>query len=130
MSKFSKLLGIAAILLMGMPQSGLAAEQAIAWELINPTGVIKREVTDPAPRISTLEGKTVALYWNGKHNGNVVLNHLSELLVKNVPNVKVVKVYEKDPKTTTISGRDSDAVEKTNFIQSLKPDIVIASQAD
>jgi hypothetical protein len=112
-----------------MPQPCLA-EQAITWELVNPTGVVKREVIDPAPRISTLEGKTVALFWNGKNNGDVLLDRLAELLVQKVPGINVVKVYEKNPKTVSISGRDNISEEKSLFIQGLKPDLVIASQAD
>ena len=130
MSKFIKFLGIAAFLLMGMPQSGFTAEQVQVWELVNPSGVVIRDLSDPAPRISTLEGKTVALYWNGKHNGDEVLNSLEALLLQKVPGIKTVKVHEKDPKTATISGRSSISDEKAAFIQSLKPDLVIGTQAD
>ena len=130
MSKLIKLLTIATCLLLGMPQASLAADQAITWNLVNPAGVVKRDVIDPAPRISTLEGKTVALFWNGKHNGNVVLDYLAELLVRKEPGVKVVKIWEKDAKTVSISGRDVVSEGKAVFIQGLKPDLVIGSQAD
>lgn len=119
-----------------------AASQAIAaapappappvqeWDLIIPTGVIEKAVSKPAPRISTLEGKTIALRWNGKHNGNVVLDHLAELIVKKYPTAKIVKTYETDQSFNKISGSEAEADRITKAIAGVKPDILIASQAD
>ena len=131
MSKFIKLLGIAVCLFVGIPQSGLAAEQPQTWDLVNPAGIVIREWVDAAPRISSLEGKTVALFWNGKHNGDVILNHLAELLTQRVPNIKIVKIYEQTAlRTAYITGRDDLSKEKAEFVKSFKPDLVIGSQAD
>ena len=48
---------------------------------------------EPAKRITALEGKTIALRWNGKNNGDLVLDRLAELLAKKYPTAKVVKTY-------------------------------------
>ncbi len=116
-----------------------AASQAIAaapapavqeWDLIIPTGVIEKAAVKPAPRITSLEGKTVALRWNGKHNGNVVLDRLAELLGQKFPTAKVVKTYADDQTLNKISGSEAEADRITKAIAAVKPDIIIASQAD
>jgi hypothetical protein len=116
-----------------------AASQAVAaapapavqeWDLITPNGVIEKAVSKPAPRISTLEGKTIALRWNGKHNGNVVLDRLAELLGQKFPTAKIVKTYANDQSLNKISGSEAEADRITKVIASVKPDIIIASQAD
>ncbi len=100
------------------------------WDLIMPTGVIEKAASKPAPRINTLEGKTIALRWNGKHNGNVVLDHLAELLGKKFPTAKIVKTYADDQSLNKISGSEAEADRITKAIAAVKPDIIIASQAD
>ena len=40
------------------------------WKLVNPEGVVVVEPVEISPRITSLEGKTVLLRWNGKHNGD------------------------------------------------------------
>lgn len=105
-----------------------AAEQE--WEVVNPSGTRQIKPMELAPRITTLEGKTIALRWNGKHNGDNVLNRLAELLKEKVPTAKVIKLYETDPTLGGQSGTMAMAVDKAAKIKALKPDIVIASQAD
>jgi hypothetical protein len=116
-----------------------AASQAMAaapapavqeWDLITPIGVIEKAISKPAPRITTLEGKTIALRWNGKHNGDVVLNHLAQLISQKFPTAKVVKTYEADQSLNKISGSEAEADRITKTIGAVKPDILIASQAD
>ena len=110
---------------------GLAvAEKAQQWELINPTGAIEQATVDPAKRITSLEGKTVLLRWNGKHNGDLVLDHLATLLAKRVPSAKIIKLYKDDPSTNSITGNVAESRRVSDIIKKLKPDLVIASQAD
>ncbi len=40
-----------------------------------------------APRLQSLEGKTVGLLWNGKALGDVALKRTAELIAERVPNV-------------------------------------------
>jgi ABC-type Fe3+-hydroxamate transport system substrate-binding protein len=109
------------------PQKAPAPQQ---WEVLVPAGVIEQANVNPAPRITSLDGKTIVLRWNGKHNGDVVLNRLSVLLAQKYPTAKVVKSYELDPSLNKIAGNPAESERITKVLASLKPDIVIASQAD
>ena len=128
MLKFSHLVVLGVALLLGAPMAQ-AAEKAQEWELVNPAGVIKQSAVEPAARINALEGKTIALRWNGKNNGNVVLDHLAELLAKKYPTAKIVKTYE-DASLNTISGTPAISENIAKAVAAVKPDLVIASQAD
>jgi hypothetical protein len=108
--------------------AGKGAQQE--WEIIIPSGEIEKTSIDPAPRIASLDGKTIALRWNGKNNGDVFLNHLAELLQKKFPTAKIVKTYEMDKSINTITGTMDISAKVTDFVRKQKPDIVIASQAD
>src|SRR5512139_3078124 len=90
--------------LLTIPSLGSAAETIQEWELINPAGTIAITPVKPAPRLSTLKGKTVVLRWNGKHNGNNFLDRIAELLAQKVPGARVIKLYEVDKSTVKISG--------------------------
>ena len=70
-----------------------AAGERQEWERIDPTGESEKVAVEPAKRITALEGKTIALRWNGKKNGDLVLDRLAELLAKKYPTAKVVKTY-------------------------------------
>jgi hypothetical protein len=78
----------------------------------------------------SLEGKTVVLRWNSKLNGNKLLDRLGELLVQKVPKVRIVKMYAVDPSTVVVSKDMGESVGIAAKIAALKPDLVIASQAD
>ena len=96
-----------------------AAEKPQEWELVN-----------PAKRIASLDGKTIALRWNSKHNGDVVLNRLAELLAKKYPSATIVKTYETDKSLNAISGTAAESERIAKAVASVKPDLVIASQCD
>lgn len=100
------------------------------WELVVPEGVRKITPIQLAPRLTSLEGKTVALRWNSKHNGDNFLNRIAELFAEKYPTTKVIKVYEVDKSTVKTSGTNEDAARIAKVIAELKPDLVIASQAD
>jgi hypothetical protein len=69
----------------------MAQGTAQEWTLVNPEGVIKIEPMKVNAHPATLEGKTVLLRWNGKHNGNNFLDRVAELLARDVKNVKIIK---------------------------------------
>jgi hypothetical protein len=125
---------ISLLLMMGgfiaMPLTSWAKEAAQQWELVNPEGVVRIVSMNLPPRLSTLEGKTVLLRWNGKPNGNILLDRIAELLAEKVRGVKVVKAYEIVPETSQISHSPEKGQEYAKKLLSLNPDIVIASQAD
>ena len=113
-----------------VPQFALAMETAQDWELINPEGVVEVKYFDLAPRLTTLEGKTIVLRWNDKHNGNNFLDRIAELLKEKVPTAKVIKLYEVDKTTNEISGSNQESARIAKVIKDLKADIVIAAQSD
>lgn len=109
----------------------LAKERVQWWEVINPEGVIRIEPMKVNPHPTTLEGKTVMLRWNGKHNGNHFLNRVAELLTEKVRGIKVIKSWEVAPETVDpITGNQERSKEVAKTIARFKPDIVIAAQAD
>ena len=79
---------------------------------------------------ASLEGKTVILRWNGKYNGDRFLSRVAELLNKQVKSLKVIKMWEVDSSTASISNSLKESEKTTAKIAEQKPDIVIASQAD
>jgi len=107
-----------------------AAEKPQEWEIVNPTGVIKKADIKPAARITSLEGKTIAFRWNGKHNGDVFLGRLAELMAEKVPSATIVKAWEADPSMNKISGSAAESKRIAKALKDMKADIVIASQCD
>ena len=108
----------------------LAKEAIQSWELTNPEGTVKIEPMKVNPHPSTLEGKTVVLRANGKHNADNFLNRVAELLQKEVKGIKIIKSWEVKPETNTISQNLDLSKKFAEKIASFKPDLVIASQCD
>ena len=113
-----------------LPSIAAAKETMQEWDLINPAGVVQVKPENLAPRIKTLEGKTVVLRWNNKHNGDNFLDRIAELFKEKIPSVKVVKLYEVDKSTIKISGSMEESTRIAKVIKGLKADIVIGAQAD
>jgi hypothetical protein len=107
--------------------STMALAQGVQkWKLVNPEGVVVVKPVEIAPRTASLEGKTILLRWNGKHNGNNFLDRVGELLTQQVRGVKVIKMWEAVP------GSNNYPMKAEHFEAALKfkPDLLIASQAD
>lgn len=113
-----------------LPLLATAKEDVQTWELVNPAGVIKTIPLKMAVRINSLEGKTIALKWNQKPNGQIFLDRVAELLKEKVPGVKIVKMYEVEPTTIPQSANMDVADQKAKLIAKYKPDLVIGSQCD
>lgn len=105
-------------------------KETIRWDMVNPEGVVVAEQASVNPHPETLESKTVLLRWNGKHNGDVFLNRIAELLVESVTGIRIMKSWEILPATATNSGNPATSQESARKLADLKPDIVIASQGD
>ena len=126
----------AVILLLGpvlfaIPGTTLSKEVNQSWELLNPEGVIKIEPMEINPHPPTLEGKTILLRWNGKHNGDKFLDRVAELLAQKVKDIRIIKSWEVAPETVDpISGSQERSVELMKKLAAFKPDLVIGSQAD
>jgi hypothetical protein len=123
---FALALGI----LLIMPAISVAKERTQEWVVINPAGMVEIKQVQLAPRITTLEGKTIVLRWNDKHNGNNFLDRVAELLKEKVPSAKVIKLYEIDKSTIKISGSVAESARIAQVIKGLHADIVIAAQSD
>jgi hypothetical protein len=100
------------------------------WEVINPAGAIEIRTARPARRPGSLEGKTILLRWNFKHNGNHYLDRIAELIAEKVPSAKVIKIYEMDRSTINQSGSIEDSARLAKQIAALKPDLVIGAHGD
>jgi len=110
---------------------GFAKEREQRWEILNPRGVVKIDPMEINPHPSTLEGKTIMLRWNGKHNGDNFLNRVAELLEEKVRGVKIIKSWEVAPETVEpITGSQERSLELMKKLAAFRPDLVIASQAD
>jgi len=125
-----KLLALILVGLLAIPALAFAKEAVQQWDLINPEGVIKIEPMKLNPHPTTLVGKTVVLRANGKHNADNFLNRIAELLPKEVKDVKIIKAWEVAPETNQVSQNPDVSKQFAEKIASLKPDLVIASQAD
>lgn len=134
-----KLLGFAKGLLLAVILAGwigdpidVSAEQKVQdWELVNPESVIKIEPMKLNPHPSHLEGKTIMLRSNGKHNGDKFLIRVGELLKDKVKSVKIIYSWEVAPETVDpITGSYERSKRFAQKLASFKPDLVIASQAD
>jgi len=129
-TKFSVMWLLALGVFILTPLGAYAKEAIQSWELVNPAGVVEVKYFKPAPRLTSLDGKTIVLRWNEKHNGDLFLNRIAELLQKEVPTAKVIKLYEVDKSTIKISGSAKESNRIADVIKGLKADIVIATQAD
>ena len=116
---------------LAIPGTTLSEEGNQRWEVLDPQGVIKIEPMEINPHPSTLEGKTVLLRWNGKHNGDRFLERVAELLKQKVKNINIIYSWEFAPETVDpISGSQERSMELMKKLAALKPDLVIGSQAD
>ncbi len=120
------LIGLTASLVMflvtGVFVSARAASEDKSLPKVGPVKI--------SPHPISLEGKTVLLRWNGKFNGDKFLNRVGERLTQQVKNVKVIKMWEVDSSTAVMSKNAEVSSKVTEKIAKLKPDIVIAAQAD
>jgi hypothetical protein len=94
---------------------------------------------EPIPRIgplklnlhpSDLTGKKVLLRWNGKMNGDRYLESLGNLLSYKYKAIKIIKVWKILPETAVISKKTEISEQIASKIAAMKPDVVIAAQAD
>jgi len=117
---------------MEQPKRSVALSKATGqeWEVLNPSGSIEVKTAALAPRLTTLEGKTILLRWNFKHNGNHYLDRIAERLGEQVPSAKVIKLYEMDRSTISQSGSLEDSAKLAGVVAGFKPDLVISAHAD
>ncbi|MFC1965645.1 hypothetical protein ACFLWI_01670 [Chloroflexota bacterium] len=65
------------------------------YEVVSPLGEeIFKERQDLAPRLDTLEGKTICEVWNGGFQGEVSFPIIRKMLHERYPNVRVIPYSE------------------------------------
>ncbi len=130
---YAKVLSMVTILvgLLGSPVDLLGEERIQEWELINPAGVVEIKPMKLNPHPLSLEGRTIMLRSNGKHNGDKFLIRVGELLKDKVKDVKIIYSWEVAPETADpITGSQERSKKFAQRLAGFKPDLVIASQAD
>lgn len=100
------------------------------WRLFNPEGVIPGKAWRCAPRPETLEGKTVLLRWNGKHNGDHFLNRIAELLTDRIEGLAIVRNWEVALRTRETSSSPQQSQDFAQALAAYRPDIVIGATGD
>jgi hypothetical protein len=54
--------------------------QPVYWEVLNPESEYETSEQTIAPRLPGLQGKKIGLFWNGKPNGDILLNAIEKAL--------------------------------------------------
>lgn len=71
-----------------------AAHGAVTLEVLNPRGeIVPVPITAPMPRLATLAGKTIGVYWNNKAGGEFFWDVVEAELKVKAPATKIVR-YE------------------------------------
>jgi len=91
-------------------------------EVLVPTAEVKREEINMAQRPLDLKGKVIGLIWNGKSNGNYLLEDLGEALEKKYSLSGTLMKSKPNP----TSAAPPELIEEL----SAKCDLVIAAIAD
>lgn len=99
----------------------------LRWELVNPEGAARPTLLSPAPRPTSLAGKTVGLAWNGKPGGDTALDEIAARLAEQVPDVRFVRYWQTVP--ASVSERELSAAVIASMA-AYQPDVVVVSQGD
>jgi hypothetical protein len=65
-------------------------EKSPVYQVVRPTGDVVHPMIDQAPRLDTIEGKTVCMVSNQGFKSHVTMPVIADLLRKNYPNVKLI----------------------------------------
>ena len=120
------LIALCTVFLLAFPARG---EQTVTWESLTVWNDLP-PLYDPAPWPSDLAGKRVILRWNGKHNGDLLLDYLHSLLSRAFPDTEFIKAYETDPALSGVSKDLPESEATARTLLELRPDLVIAATGD
>lgn len=96
------------------------------WILMNPVADTEARHFSMSDRASSLDGRTVGLFWNGKPNGDIFLNEVARHLEARFARVKIVSMWEARPETRTFYGNSADSLK----FMAQNADLVIGTSAD
>jgi hypothetical protein len=88
-----------------------AAAKGEAYEVVSPLGEPVVTMIPMAPRLETLEGKTIGEIWNGGFRGDESFPIIEKLLRERYPTVKLIPYAEFS--LTTIASFHPEQKEKT-----------------
>lgn len=63
----------------------------VVLKVLDPTGADLATRVNPAPRLNTLEGKSIGIVWNQKPCSDVLLGYVEELLRERFPTAQFSK---------------------------------------
>lgn len=84
----------------------------------------------PAPMPESLDGRTVLLRWNGKHNSDQLLQRLQNHLQKRFPAARVTLLHQTQPGLCRVSRDKNDADELVTALAAFEPAVVITATGD
>ena len=94
---------------------------AAKLKVVSPVGEeVAKKITSLAPRLDTLEGKTVCEIWNGGFKADVMFPMIDEMLRARYPGVKVVPFTE-FPATTITS---MESLKKAGTLEAVRAAIL------
>lgn len=101
----------------------------VTLEVLNPAYTGGEKIIRPAPRLASLGDQTVGLFWNGKPNGDKVLNRVGELLKERVKDIRIIKFWEPPVNVVPSSWRVATPV-KVFEMMAEKSNAIVASSGD
>ncbi len=63
----------------------------VEWEVLNPVAEYETLMLALSPRLADLDEKKVGLFWNGKPNGDLLLEAIARLLERRFKHIKTIK---------------------------------------
>ena len=87
-----------------------------AWEVLRPVGTGAAQSMELAPRVDTLNGKTVCEVWNGGFAGDVTFPIINEMLRERYSEVRIIP-YTEFPLSTIASMKASTREERLEAIR-------------
>jgi hypothetical protein len=96
----------------------------IKMQVASPLGELAVKTASIAPRLDTLEGKTICELSSNMYNAEISFPILREMLRKRYPGIRMISFTEMNeglPKSTfmTYSGKIDDQEQKTNAVVTL-----------
>jgi len=88
------------------------------------------EMISGNPLPETLDGKKVLLRWNGKHNGDLFLNRVGELMAEKFKGVEIIKAWEVFPETNIITAHADKSKDFAKKLSGINPDVSIGANGD
>ncbi len=100
------------------------------WEMVSPESLVDTKTITPNAHTQDLTEKTVVLYWNGKPNGDVLLNRIGELLKEKEGKIRIIKAWEEIPDSIHTDPTHDASRSIAEKLAGLKPDIIIGGPGD